>query len=207
MASVVTFGQLPDEEDAFLTYLRNSGDVWARAVRDVPYEPVHAPLPLHDFLVRFANELVEYGSVSVYLGFRDDILQPAVSAHEITEGGTFVPFLRAGQVVEGVQTIVGGTKVMRDFISLRASSLVRYDRGMFRSDDELAMSNLCYYSGSYSGQQWVRKPDRFLKWAKNVLDWMRRNTKESVPVHRCNYEMRATLGVAKACKTGLKLGN
>ena len=30
MASVVTFGQLPDEEPSFLAYLLKSGDVWAR---------------------------------------------------------------------------------------------------------------------------------------------------------------------------------
>ena len=94
---------------------------------------------------------------------------------------------------------------MRDFVDPMASSFVRYDRGQFRTEDELATSNLCYYSGSYRGQQWVPQPETFMKWAKKVLDWIRRHTPESVRVYRCNYEIRATIGVAKACKNGLKV--
>ena len=205
MASVITFGQLPDEEPAFLAYLLKTGDVWARAVSDDPRNPQHEPLPVTDFLGRFADRILKYHVVAVYLGFRDDIFQPVVSSQEVTEDGTLVPFVQLGKVVEGVHTIVGGTKVIRDFVDPMASLYVRYDRGQYRTEEELATSNLSYYSGSYRGRQWVYKPDAFLTWGKKVLGWMRRHTPESVPVYTCNYQTRATISVSKACKNGLKV--
>lgn len=205
MPSVVSFGQLPDEESDFLAYLQRTGDVWARAVNDDPYNPKYAPLPVAEFLNRFADQIVAYHVVAVYLAFREDITRPAVSSHEITEGGTLVPFVQFGKTVDGVHTIVGGTKVMRDSIDPMGSSFVRYDRGQFRTEEELAISNLCFYPGSYEGQEWKPNPPAFMKWGKKVLDWMRRHTPESVPVYRCNYEVRATVRVAAACKKGLKV--
>jgi hypothetical protein len=196
----VTFGQLPDEEPAFLAYLQKSGDVWARAVADSPVSPKHEPLPVAEFLARFASEILEYHVVDTYLGFREDVLHPVLTEIEVVEGGTSVPRVESGNVVPGVSTIVGGTKVRRPFIDYRASHLMRYKRGMFLSDDELEQSNLGYQTGSP-----VRKLATFLTWAKNVLGWMRRHTPESVPVFRCNYEIQATKGVAEACRRGLKL--
>jgi hypothetical protein len=205
MASVVTFGQLPEEEPDFLAYVQKTGDVWARAVRDEAESPKCEPRPVAEFLARFAEEVKAYSCVDVYLGFRDDVLHPEISIHELTEGGTHVPFIQNGSVVPGVHTIVGGTKVMRRFIDPRASRLVRYDRGEFRSVDELASSNLCFYPGTFKGETWIAHPASFMKWGKKILDWMRRHTPESVPVYQCNYEMRATVRVAEACKKGLKL--
>jgi hypothetical protein len=205
MPSVVTFAQLPEEEPAFIAYLRKTGDVWARAVDDDPRNPQHEPLPVSDFLERFADQIVKNHEVAVYVGFRDDIFRPAIGSHEVTEGGSLVPFVQFGKVLEGVHTIVGGTKVIREFVDPMASLYVHYDRGQYRTEEELATSNLCYYSGSYRGQEWVHKPHAFLMWAKKVLGWMRRHTPESVPVHTCNYETRATIGVAKACKYDLKV--
>lgn len=205
MAAVISFGQLPEEEAAFVTYLQKTGDVWARAVNDDPIAPMHMPLPVADFLKQHASEILAYHSVSLYLGFRNEVFHPAISIHEVIEGGNLVPFLQGGQVVEGVQTIVGGTKVKRKFIDSMASQLIRYDRGEFRTVDELVHSNLCFYPGAFSGQKWIAHPQSFMKWGKKIFDWMRRHTPESVPVWQCNYELRATRGVAEACKKGLKL--
>jgi hypothetical protein len=205
MPSVVTFAQLPEEEAAFLAYLRKTGDVWARAVNDDPHHPKHEPLPVAEFLDRFADSIVAFHVVHVYLAFRDDIKRPAVSVHEITEGGTLVPFVQSGKVVEGVHTIVGGTKVIRASIDPMGSPFVRYDRGQFRTADELTSSNLCFYPGTHEAQKWKPNPAAFMKWGKKVLDWMRRHTPESVPVHRCRYKIRATIGAAAACKRGLKV--
>jgi hypothetical protein len=205
MPSVVTFAQLPDEEPAFLAYLQKTGDVWARAVNDDPDHPRYEPLPVADFLHRFAAEIVAYHVVAVYLGFQENIFYPMISTHEKTEGGTLIPFVQGGKVVEGVHTIVGGTKVMRSFINPMGSSLVRYDRGQFRSDDQLAMSNLGFHPGTYHGQKWVPNPPAFMKWGKKVLGWMRRHTPEEVQVYRCNYKTRATVGAAEAHKKGLKV--
>jgi hypothetical protein len=206
MASVVTFGQLPEEEKDFLAYVQKTGDVWARAVRDDAESPKYEPLPVAEFLTRFAAEIKAYSAVAVYLGFRDDVLHPEICIHEVIEGGTQVPFIQNGSLLPGVHTIVGGTKVKRKFIDFNASRLVRYDRGEFRSADQLASSNLCFYPGAFKGQTWVAHLTSFMRWGKKILDWMRRHTPASVPVYRCNYEIRATIGVAEACKKGLKLG-
>jgi hypothetical protein len=205
MASVVTFGQLPEEESNFLAFVQKTGDVWARAVRDRAESPKFEPLPVAEFLARFAAEVAAYSSVDVYLGMRDDVLHPEICVHEVTEGGTQIPFAQNGNVVPGVHTIVGGTKVDRKFISPRSSRLVRYNRGEFRSVDELAASNLSFHPGSFKGETWIARPASFMKWGKKILDWMRRHTPESVPVYQCNYEMRATTRVADACKKGLKV--
>jgi hypothetical protein len=205
MPSVVTFAQLPDEEATFLAYLEKTGDVWARAVNDDPHSPRYEPSPVADFLNRFAAEIAGYHEVAVYLGMREDVKQPAIISHETTEGGTLVPFTQFGKIVEGVHTIVGGTKVIRESIDPMGSPLVRYDRGEFRNDSELAASNLCFYPGTYYDQKWKPHAPEFMKWGKKVLDWMRRHTPESVPVFRCNYKIRATVGVAAACTNGLKV--
>lgn len=206
MPSVVTFAQLPEEEASLIAYLQKTGDVWARAVNDDPRKPKYEPLPVAEFLDRFAGQIAAYFSVAVYLAFKEDIGKPAISSHEVVEGGTPVPFVQAGKVIEGVHEIVGGTKVVRESISPMASPFVRYDRGNFRNDDELADSNLCFYSGAYQGEQWKPHPPSFMKWAKKILDWMRRRTPESVPVHGCNYTIRATVRVAELCRKGLKVG-
>jgi hypothetical protein len=201
----VTFAQLPEEEPAFLAFVQKSGDVWARAVRDNAESPKFEPLPLGEFLARFAADIRAYSSVDVYLGLRDDVLYPELWFQEVTEGGTQVPFIQNGSVVPGVHTIVGGTKVNRKFIDPRGSKLVRYKRGEFRSVDELAASNLGFQPGTFKGETWIAHPASFMKWGKKILDWMRRHTPESVPVYQCNYEMRATVRVADACKKGLKV--
>jgi hypothetical protein len=201
----LTFGQLPEEEPDFLALVQKTGDVWARAVRDDAESPKFGPLPLDKFLTRFAADIRAYSAVDVYLGFRDDVLQPELCIQEVTEGGTQVPFVENGSVVPGVSTIVGGTKVKRKFIDPRGSKLVRYTRGEYRSPEELASSNLGFHPGTFKGETWIANPASFMKWGKKILDWMRRHTPESVPVYRCNYEMRATVRVADACKNGLKL--
>ena len=205
MASVVTFGQFPEEEPGFLAFVQKTGEIWARATKDDPLSPKYEPGPVAEFLRRYACEIVEYATVSIYLGLREDVLSPEINVHEVIEGGTQVPFIQNGSGVEGVFSIVGGSKVNRSFINSMGSRLLRYDRGEFRSHDELALSNLCFYPGTYKGRSWVAHPASFMKWGKKILDWARRHTPEMVPVHQCNYEMRATTKVADACKRGLKL--
>lgn len=205
MASVISFGRLPDEEPEFLAYLEKTGEVWARAVDGEVEPPRFKPLPVAEFLTRFGKEIQAYSAVDVFLGFREDVLLPEVCLQDVIEGGKHIPFVQDGVVVPGAHTIVGGTKVKRAFINPQASRLVRYRRGEFRSADELASSNLSFYPGAYQKGTWVAHPASFMKWGKKILDWMRRRTPESVPVHLCNYEMRATPRVAEACKMGLKV--
>ncbi|MGL4550358.1 MAG: hypothetical protein ACRC33_04160 [Gemmataceae bacterium] len=83
--------------------------------------------------------------------------------------------------------------------------LVGYKRGGYYPGGELAQSNLFFYRGSWAGGEFVTKPEAFLKWAGKVLGWARRHAPERVPVYRCNYETRATAGVAEAAAGGLKV--
>ena len=175
MASVVTFGQLPEEEPAFLAYLQTTGDIRARAVNDDPGAPQYAPQPVALFLEKHAAQIVAYSKVAIYLGFRGDIFNPTLTTHE------------------------------RKSIDPMGSRYVRYDRGQFRTAEELASSNLCFYRGSFQGQTWIAHPQSFLKWGNKILSWMRRRTPELVPVDRCNYKVRATVGVSNASKKGLRL--
>ena len=122
MASVVTFGQLPEEEPSFLAFVQRTGEIWARAVKDDPVSPKYEPGPVAEFLRRYACEIVEHASVAIYLGLPEDVLTPEISVHEVIEGGTQVPFIQNGSVVDGVTSIVGGRKVNRKFVDSDGAS-------------------------------------------------------------------------------------
>lgn len=199
----ITFARLPDEEPEWLDYLTKTGEVWARAVRDHVHNPAHEPLPVDEFVKRFADQVMQYGVVDLYLGRRENILQPKLRSHEVTEGGTLIPVYQDGRLVEGVQQIVGGTKVTRDYIVQDTSCFVRYKSGRYRDDGVVAISNLGYHTtGHENGLSVV--PDEFVKWAKRLRDWIRRRTPASVPVYGANYETRATIKAAAASQSGVK---
>jgi hypothetical protein len=176
-ASVVTFAQLPEEEAGFLAYLAKAGDVWARAVVDNPRRPAFAPAPVAEFLEAHAAQLAANGVVDVYLGFRPEVLKPAVS-----------------ETAEGVL-----------HIDIFASNLIGYQRGKYYPGGELAQSNLYFYRGSFCDGEFASKPEAFLRWAAKVLGWARRHAPERVLVYRCNYLTRATARVAEAAAGGLKV--
>ena len=90
-------------------------------------------------------------------------------------------------------------------IDLFSSCLVGYRRGEYYPGGELAQSNLFFHRGFFRGNEFVSKPESFLRWAGNVLEWARRHSSEQVPVYRCNYETRATARVAEAAAGGLKV--
>lgn len=181
----VTFGQLPAEEPAFLAYLQTTGDVWARAVWDDVVSPRFEPLPVAEFLERHGGDLRQYDGVDVYLGARDAILQPQTGIIEVVEGGT---------------------QVQKLALRYNANPYVRYRRGEYWAADGLSSSKLGFPSSWFNGQVSIKHAPEFQKWGTNILSWMRRRTPESVPLHRCNYEVRATVKLAQACREGLKLG-
>jgi hypothetical protein len=205
MPSVCTFARLPDEEPEFLRYLQRTGDVWARASDDDPDNPNCQPMPVADFLYRFATEIQAHSVVRVYIGFKADVLNPQIRELEVTEGATLEPEMQNGEVFSGVQKIVGGTKGLRRHVHSSASHLIAYSRGEFREPQELATSNLSFYSGAYINHRYINHPKAFMKWASNVLQWMRRHTPKSVPVYNANYEVRASVAVHQECQRGLRV--
>lgn len=200
----VTFAQLPDEVPAFLAWLLQTGDVWARPVRE-PFQSAYAPLPVIEAFEQYGAKTVQYSEIAFYLGFKADVLQPRLTTYEVTEGGIEVPFVQDGKIVPGAHSIVGGTKVQRIGIHGTGSALIRYSCGQFRAADELSQSTLGYSPGTYVEKKWVSNPKEFLNWGKKVLAWMRRQTPDQVPVYRCNYSIRATARFAEAHRSGLKV--
>jgi hypothetical protein len=90
-------------------------------------------------------------------------------------------------------------------VDIFGARLIDYRRGGYYPGGELAQSNLFFYRGSFVGDEFVTKPEAFLKWARKVLGWARRHSPERVPVYRCNYKTRATARVAEAAAGGLKV--
>jgi len=174
--SVVTFAQLPEEEAVFLEFLATTGDVWARAVKDDSAKPVHTPAPVATFLQRHGADLLDHGTLHVWIGLGPDVRKPKKSK-------------------------VNGRMAVDPF----PACLVGYTRGEYYPGGELAQSNLYFYRGSFQGEEFVKKPEPFLRWAAKVLAWMKKRTPEEVPVHRCNYKTRATPRAAAAAADGLKV--
>lgn len=135
-----------------------------------------SPAPVAKFMEVNAGKLTNNSTVDVYLGFQTDILQPIVSE------------------------VKGKTD-----IDMFASYLIGYTRGEYYPDGELAQSHLYYYRGSFYNDEFVEKSDAFLRWGAKVFGWIRKQAPEQVPVHRCNYNTRATAQVAKAAASGLKI--
>ena len=157
-------------------------------------------MPAAEFTAKYGEQIVQYHAMDLLLGLREDVLHPVVHYFEKIEGGTREPFIQDGKVVKGVATIVGGTKVQARNVAQSDSPLVSYSCGRFVVEDHLRASNICY---TY---RHVHQRKDFVKWARKLLAWIRKQTPELVPVYRCNYEMRATVALAEACKRGLRLG-
>jgi hypothetical protein len=146
-------------------------------------------------------------------------MNPPISIGETIQGGTHVPFVQSGQIVPGVSTITGGTKVKFRTIGFMAAELVSYRPGVFHgslahpTEAQLSQSNLCYYlsgvhrPGGEAGDAAVsiQKSDRFLAWGKRVIAWARRRTTATVPVGSGTAVSQCTPHVAEAHAAGLRL--
>jgi hypothetical protein len=93
-----------------------------------------------------------------------------------------------------------GDKLLFGYPPMRPD-VVSYSRGRLRGS-VLTQSNLCIYWEYVSNDcsHMVRKSEAFLKWAKRILDWVRRRTPEKVEYN--GYPYRATRRVAHAVRQG-----
>jgi hypothetical protein len=159
-----------------------------------------------EFLEAHAGAIVMYSCVRVYLGSERDVTCPVVREVERIEGGEQVPFVQGGKVLPGVTQIVGGTKVQVPRINAREANLLDYAQGEYRDPLHLATSHVYFDTGYFDEQgRSVRKPYEFLRWARKVVNWLRRRATESVRVDGCNYDVRATPRAEAACRKGLKV--
>lgn len=201
MATVHTFSWLPDEHDEFVRYLAVSPDIWARASGELGTSSP-SPAPVAEYFARHRDADVAGFDRGVYLGLREAVLNPPISEHERVDGGTAVPFAQAGEAVPDVSTIFGGTPVKFQTVHFMGAELIDYIPGGPRTPGSVAQSNLCYYADFVRGNQFVKKSDPFLAWAKRVVGWVRRRTTAVVPVVGLAVPMKCTPRVAAAHAAG-----
>lgn len=206
MAAVsgVNIAMLPEEHGEYWAYLATTGDIWACALADNPLERRFEPAAVAVFVDRFAKKLEQYHSVSIYLGFRDAVLNPAIVYADETIGGTEVLLSEPG-VFPKISQIVGGVKVRRPFLYHAGSQLIRYNFGVIQPDKVMNRTTTSYYTSYLKGDQIRRHPDASIKWARKVTAWLRKRIAGEVPVYRCNYSIPASALALAAVKKGLKV--
>jgi hypothetical protein len=177
----INVAMMLDEQPEFWAFLETTGDIWACALGDNPRAFEREPQPVAKFLKKHAKGLRRYGQVEVLIGHREHVLKPRVET-------------RTEQV--------GGKRVRYPTINLEASQLLWYSYGVPDKSGILNRTGVSYHFGHFRGQQWVKQPEEFLKWAKKVLAWLRKRIADQVPVHRCNYEISATALTAAAVHDG-----
>ncbi len=199
----VNLAMLLEEQAEFWAFLETTGDIWACAPGDNPRDFQREPLPVAKFLKRHAKKLRAYGEVGVLIGHREQVLKPRVETITEHVGWTAEPVFQNGKVVPYVTKMVGGKRVRRTRINFDASQLMSYGYGVPDKSRILNRTNVSYHFGHFRGNEWVKKPEEFLKWAKKVLAWLRRRSTDKVPVHQANYEISATALTAAAVRKGL----
>jgi hypothetical protein len=175
---VVTFYQLPAEACEFAGYLQTTGDVYARAVLD-DFTPLLEPAPFAEFWDMHAGRLCRNGVVNVFVGLRDDVLNPV--AYHCDDG--------------------------RVTVDSNASRLIHYTQGQYCDEATLAQSNLHVATSFVHDREFCKHPPNFIAWGKRVLAWMRRRASQRVPVLGANYWLRATLQAKQAHAAGMKMRN
>lgn len=166
----LAFAQLPEDDAAFLEFLATTGDVWMRACGDTARKPKFPPLPIAEFLQRYAAELTKDGYLAVYLGFEQDIVRPPSYSLRYTEGGKR-------------QT----TNRVDDQLAL----LIAYRRGSIMQSGLLELSSIGYRTHV------TKKPKEFLSWARRILRWWEKRASETVPLF-CRTDLGHATPAAKA---------
>lgn len=202
--SGVNIAMLPEEHEAFWSYLATSGEILACALGDDPTNRQYAPAPPAEFVRRFAERIQRYDSVGIFLGSRESVFNPRIVYFDETVGGEEV-LLSEPDAIPRISKKVGGTKVRRPHLDHAGSQLIRYAFGVINNDNVMERTTASFYSTHLVGNNFKRHPDDFLKWGKKVLAWLRRRIAGKVPVYRCNYEIPASALVIEAAKKGLKV--
>jgi len=80
-----------------------------------------------------------------------------------------------------------------------------YRHGLVNSEGILNRTSVYYYPSYFEGGTRVKKSHAWIKWARNVVGWLKRRATEKVPVYRCNDFVPATRLVRDAVATGLRV--
>lgn len=198
----INVAMMLDEQPEFWAFLETTGNIWACALGDNPRDFEREPQPVAKFLKKHARVLRRYGQVEVLIGHREQVLKPRVEIRTEHVGWTAKPVVRNGQVVPDEFKKVGGKRIRYPSINLEASQLLWYRYGVPDETGILNRTGISYHSGHFRGEQWIKQPEEFLKWAKKVLTWLRKRITDQVPVHRCNYGISATALTAAAVRDG-----
>jgi hypothetical protein len=182
--SGVNLAMLPADESEFLDWLSTTGDIWATYYLDESGRCQYEPMPAKQFRQRFSKEITRYDEVHMYLGHREDVLNPRIQQVTVC---SVIPH------------------ESRFEIDRETSQLICYRHGLVNSEGILNRTSVCYYTSFSKDGTWVKKSPDWIKWARKVVGWLKRRATEKVPIYRCNYSIPATPLVCDAVATGLKV--
>jgi hypothetical protein len=143
MQAVVTFWWFRDEEESFLAFLEEAGQVMALPFRGTPKKDELKPRPLKEYIINDDPQQLFF----FLTGNNQDIVIEPIESFE--DGKTLECF----RVVDMKSCVIG------------------YDRGRVISSSKLTASNLYAYWAypNASGVSMVAKSDGFVTWAKKVF--------------------------------------
>lgn len=178
MPSVITFWQLPEDEQRFFSYLHRTGNVLAL--------PNKLPETREEYVLRdLPGYLAERDPDRLYIGLETELLHAPVEPFEAR-----------------ITDARGGVTPKRLYrIDDRKAGVIIYDRGRIQ-EGLLTHSNLVAYFDFVQEPEHVMrwKSDEFIHWAKRVFGWVRRHTPERCEVD--GYPYRATSAVRAAVDAG-----
>jgi hypothetical protein len=182
--SGVNLAMLPADESEFLDWLSTTGDIWASYYVDESGAVQYEPLPARQFRERFAKQITCHDEMHMFLGHREDVLNPRI--HEGTIRSVF-PHQHRREIDD------------------RSSLLICYRHGLVNSEGTLNRTSVYYYTSFLEGEAWIKKSPEWIKWARKVVGWFKRRATARVPIYRRNDSIPATPLVRDAVATGLKV--
>ena len=150
MRAVLSYWQLPEDERSFLDFLQSTGDILAFPARGAKVKEELLPQPLVPYID-------QDNPSQLYFGLERNAQQVIPELVEQGEARFFsVPSMKA--------------------------CLIGYRRGYFRDGNKLAQSSLSAYWDypNEEATELLNKDPEFIKWAKRVLNWVRRAAPKQV---------------------------
>jgi hypothetical protein len=169
MKSVITFWQLPADEEDFLVFLQGTGTILGLPDRWVEGKAELTPQPIVPFIEKHNPD-------QLLFGLEEQLLDLRIAEHTVADGIRFA-------------------------LLPMEPCAITYRRSRMRKG-KLGLSNLSAY-WDYPCSDTLKlmpKDQRFVKWGRRVLAWIREFTPKQI---KCNgYAYRATQRVEKAISEG-----
>ena len=232
VTAVLTFAQLVDEEPAFIERLAKM-DLWARWAHDDPVEPKFPAASVAAFIAQHARAIATEGGrvleairrhgaaweqaratgcldpipneattggAELHVGVEATIRSPRFHDVIVEQGGMVKP---AAGFHSG--TVVGATRVTKRS-AWTSNPFLLYTRPRVDDGGNLVQSNLVLDPYYLDEDHTVRRhAEEVLVPLARAVAWMRRRTRQHVPLVGVSYTTRATDAVAQACAAGMRI--